>query len=499
MKNTAGLAFHNRFDIEIRDKETGKLKQRAEAENIILDQMYTRLCNLSTYFVNIHFGTGTGVPIPGRTTLFSHLGTKAAATEEIIKAYPVSKWTRYIRLEPSEYVGQSISEVGIAYGATNTNLVTHAMIKDAEGNSLTIEKTASDVILIYATVYITLSNSEHLVFSNMPSGNTLLNLLFHEGSQSNTLQVGSSSRASDSSKNSCACMLMSKAMTAAADVANKKRTWTSRLEVTEANHNVQELGLRYALRARLGNTPTWMDYQVSGIELVRLAGETNKFAIEHPRIQDLSIRVDGELTTNYLLEVQHVLDYPRVSLADICENFIGSGENYEAIHSVDSNFYSGTEERIQAGGKSNYAYVTMDVMEEYRTSLIGAVLETRIFGGGAGGPETRAVISVSYDGVSYIEIGYAVADLQTGSVTCQASALTAAPIKIRFAYNGNSDTSYGQVNWAMIRPVPPAVVEVFDEITESTLVTASYKVESVPKTENYVFDTTFEVQFGEGV
>ena len=33
--------FHNRFDIEVRDKDTGELKQKGQAENIILDRIYT--------------------------------------------------------------------------------------------------------------------------------------------------------------------------------------------------------------------------------------------------------------------------------------------------------------------------------------------------------------------------------------------------------------------------------------------------------------------------
>ena len=55
--------FHNRFDIEVRDKDTGELKQKGQAENIILDRIYTRLCNFSSYFSYIHFGQGTGILI----------------------------------------------------------------------------------------------------------------------------------------------------------------------------------------------------------------------------------------------------------------------------------------------------------------------------------------------------------------------------------------------------------------------------------------------------
>ena len=88
------INIHNRFDIEVRDKNTGELKQKAVAYNIVLNQMYTRLCGGLSYFVNIHFGSGTGTLSAARTSLFTHLGTKTAADEQIIKAIPLSTWKK---------------------------------------------------------------------------------------------------------------------------------------------------------------------------------------------------------------------------------------------------------------------------------------------------------------------------------------------------------------------------------------------------------------------
>ena len=91
MELKTGATFHNRFDIEVRDKDTNELKYQGHAENIILDRMYTRLCNFDSYFTNIVFGSGTGNLSPSRTTLFNRVGYKSATTEEIIKGFPVSK------------------------------------------------------------------------------------------------------------------------------------------------------------------------------------------------------------------------------------------------------------------------------------------------------------------------------------------------------------------------------------------------------------------------
>ncbi|OPZ87777.1 MAG: hypothetical protein BWY74_03320 [Firmicutes bacterium ADurb.Bin419] len=143
----SGIKLHNRFDIEVRDSKTGDLKQKGIAENIVLNQMYSRICADAAYFVNIHFGNGTGTLDPTRTSLFNHLGTRTAETEETIKAFPVSKWVRKITLNPEEFVNTTFTEVGIAYGSTNTNLVTQALIKDSEGNPLSLTKTNLDVLV----------------------------------------------------------------------------------------------------------------------------------------------------------------------------------------------------------------------------------------------------------------------------------------------------------------------------------------------------------------
>ena len=168
--------IHNRFDIHIDNIETGEHRE-VTAYNIVLDQMWTRLCGGLSYFVNIHFGTGTGTPIASRTSLFAHLGTKVAVDDERIYALPTSRWKRKVVLNPEEYVGQTITEVGIAFSAATTNLVTHAMLKDSEGNPISFLKSDTDIITIYASVYISLPETEYIkVYPNLTS-NALLKYL----------------------------------------------------------------------------------------------------------------------------------------------------------------------------------------------------------------------------------------------------------------------------------------------------------------------------------
>lgn len=147
------LSIHNRFDIISRDIRTGEI-EKAQAENIVLDRIYTRLCAFATYFDQIVYGSGTGTPTVGRTTLFNRIGNKAATTEQLIRAYPTSQWTRSIRLGTSDNNGQMIREVGISN--TTTNINTHALITDSEGNPIELEKTEFKIIDIYATVFVTI-------------------------------------------------------------------------------------------------------------------------------------------------------------------------------------------------------------------------------------------------------------------------------------------------------------------------------------------------------
>ena len=55
-------SIHNRFDIEVVDVKTGEIKQRAQAENVICNALWTRLFTPGAYFNYIHYGTGSGTP-----------------------------------------------------------------------------------------------------------------------------------------------------------------------------------------------------------------------------------------------------------------------------------------------------------------------------------------------------------------------------------------------------------------------------------------------------
>lgn len=152
-------SIHNRFDVEVIDAHTGAVKQRAQAENIIVNKMWSSYLN-TVWFNYIHYGSGIGTPATTDTQLFTFVGGVAASsavenTDTVNCVYSVRK---KITLSETTSVGVTITEVGIGASATSTDLCTHAMLKDANGNQISIAKTNTDIINIYATVFVHYAN-----------------------------------------------------------------------------------------------------------------------------------------------------------------------------------------------------------------------------------------------------------------------------------------------------------------------------------------------------
>ena len=156
------IKLHNKFEVKVLDLN-GNIKSEQVAYNIVLDKMYDRLLDWMPFFQGIAFGTGTGMPAATDTALFSYLGWRQmgqsyCGTIEEKRNFPVFSRKRRITLLASEHVGQTITEVGVAYSsATNTSgdgnatyggIVTHAMLP------MPITKTEVDVIQIDATIYL---------------------------------------------------------------------------------------------------------------------------------------------------------------------------------------------------------------------------------------------------------------------------------------------------------------------------------------------------------
>lgn len=153
MKLSMGkVRIHNRFDIETTDIESGVTKKVAQAENIILDQMWTYV--ESGWARYTHIGTGTGVLDKARTTLFTPLFIAYATEEEVDESLYYSdgiiSCRRSIVLSELQYVGSIFTEIGVG---TSSVPCTHALLRDMNGNPVSIEKTNTEIMTIYSTVY----------------------------------------------------------------------------------------------------------------------------------------------------------------------------------------------------------------------------------------------------------------------------------------------------------------------------------------------------------
>src|SRR5690606_31191910 len=135
---------------------------------------------------------------------------------------------------------QTITEVGVAYGSSASNLVTHAMIKDAEGNPLSIDKTDIDVIEIYATIFVTLIDSNGVIFFNESirsttrESNVLLEYLISERTcLSTTIMLESDNR---EHRMPYISTIAKKTPSVSVNTANSTRTYSVRFGVDEANY-----------------------------------------------------------------------------------------------------------------------------------------------------------------------------------------------------------------------------------------------------------------------
>ena len=157
-----GISFnasiHNKFEVEVVDSVTSKVKQNAVAYNVICNTLWnsTYLGGFENWFSYIAYGGGSGTPSSADTTLFSKIGV-GQLTDPVFTCDPatgVASVRKMYQLPSGDAVGKVITEVGISGVGTGATILTHATLQDMNGNPISIEKTDTDVINFYATVFI---------------------------------------------------------------------------------------------------------------------------------------------------------------------------------------------------------------------------------------------------------------------------------------------------------------------------------------------------------
>lgn len=166
MINKEIQTLHNNFRVIMTDTITGEKTEVAYAENIVLNRFKTLFLNRTPCSpMLIAIGTGLNQPDVADTGLQTEIyrgeGNFVADTSQCgVGGNGTILLTGSMRIQASELIGQAISEIGLVeryrssgywYGQT---LVTRALLKDSNGNSVVINKTNTMILDIYATAYM---------------------------------------------------------------------------------------------------------------------------------------------------------------------------------------------------------------------------------------------------------------------------------------------------------------------------------------------------------
>lgn len=167
------MKVHNKYELTLLGPD-GKVKQKAYAYNVVLDEFWNGLLNRynSSYpddtlcfCGQIGIGTGSGTPAATDTGLFTSLTTAAASVVSSDRQFPTSTFVYNATFAASAtYVG-TITEVGLRYlfESSSYYYYSHALLQDAEGDPITIVKTDVDTLIVTATVYVTITSTDFVL------------------------------------------------------------------------------------------------------------------------------------------------------------------------------------------------------------------------------------------------------------------------------------------------------------------------------------------------
>ncbi|HBL84681.1 MAG: hypothetical protein A2Y17_11145 [Clostridiales bacterium GWF2_38_85] len=504
MHNTLNPIIHNKFEIEVTDAVTGKVKQKGTSYNIVLDSFFNRLVSRSTKFTHIHVGTGTGTPAVTDTSLFTFLGARGCSVVETVKAYPVSYVKRVATINPADYVGSVITEVGLAYGTSSSYLVTHSMLRDSEGNQIAITKTSTDVITIYSTFYLTMSEpSDGSYVLPTPANNAIIAGVLEDTYSTLTLSLGVFNDLTTADQLAAYSISNKTGITPTSDTTNKKWTVPStRWNYDTANsHMISAIGCPTVAAWLLPNTDIFPQITLSNMTVGTGDGVKTEFSCPIPKMVESSeaVRVNGVLM---IKGTDYTIDYNN-NAAEYPEFFVNTNPNNCVITGGYTN--------------SNYSYFPFMVWGAVKTGknsitssapiifdFGNAIMVNRLYMpagtiafGGSGSPTTAIGFDYSDDGVSWTNL-HTTATVVCTSVSADLRLVT--PISARYWRITSSYISalgcgkcpnilFGYVTPGLVFTTPPA---------SGVAITMDCKIDRPLKNTNWVLDFGFSVQFSRG-
>lgn len=476
-------SIHNRFDVEVIDAKTGELKQRAQAFNVVCDGYWANLNGWKVY--NIEFGGGSGTPSASDTSLFSPIGYVTAQGSAVFELNKEKRWVsaRYkISLSESQYVGKTFTEVGCS--SSNRVLTTHAMLQDMNGNPVSILKTDTDIINIYATIFVHWSDSYadgaiNVYFGNFEGGHNMVKSFisghgFSFGSQIQFLR-GSLLSTYGTNYGIAGSTSISTSYDATARKATLKAT-----RVPVANANASGGTLKLALGATSsGNTshfPLIIDCGkalphsvITGESVATGDGSTADFATKFSPAYDIEVYVDGVLASDVTVDENVPTNFSEIM--GVCFDPVAS-----ATDILPSTKYASFP--TLAGSQNQNNCSRMAVYNPYWEKGIATIV-----------PHNPGVYPMKIEATN---------DLSSWTTLYDGTAPSpnfAVPEEYQnskyFAFSGSN------IDKIIARDILPTNIHFATPPAAGSVITANYKAKCIAKDENHVFDFSMSITFGE--
>lgn len=458
--NAIKCNIHNKFDIEVIDGKTGKIKEKAEAYNIVLDNLWHYIIETTTGFgTSIQYGSGTGTPSTSDTSLFNRVNGIGVTHDSLTLDMDTHVATRrcHINLGLTTSVGVTITEVGLAAGTGNGTLTTHAALQDMNGNPISILKTEFDIINIYATVYCHWSVGNDMIF--YPKSGFLETLVGMSNALSSmTMGFGFGTYQANTSKT----------WSRVNDLVNKTITYTlPRLSQAEGNIN----GIVYLLGSG----------SFQGIALKQGSNTWNPFTITNE-----SVGV-GDGTTTVFKTKCHFPYNATVYINGVAQS---SGvtvlklpcDNQAMVMPIDTDLSDDSQNKLvysPTSGPYDGAVVYNPLYNETGTSLVYVT---------ASGSYNNGYLYASNDLVNWTLIA-------SGQRVTYLTTYLAVPAEYKHYkyFRTNVANGYGynyitDFTGNIVFDTPPA---------DGDVITIDYTTDCIPKDEDHVMDATVTFQFGD--
>lgn len=161
--------INNRYTFKCYDR-TGKLTRQVVTHNVVLNNYYRTYSPVFTYMY-LELGSGTAEPNVSDTRLTNWLFNAEDPqpyTAERISDTHIKVSATFVVPADSSHVG-TISEFGLSLGGGNSELLTKGLLRDSEGQTITIEKTDLDRLTVDVELHLLLDESDGFFWLTSPA------------------------------------------------------------------------------------------------------------------------------------------------------------------------------------------------------------------------------------------------------------------------------------------------------------------------------------------